>query len=278
MRILVLGGSGSLGSDLRPVLAERHTVYAPPHADADLLKSDTLRKALDITRADAVVNAAALADVDACEREPQRAFDLNADGVRWLAQVCRERNVLLAQVSTDYVFDGKKDAPYVESDATRPINVYGRSKLQGERNALDVAGKAFVVRTSWLFARKGKNFPNKVLLAGREGGEIRAVSDWFGSPTSTVDLARGIRTLLETQATGVFHLVNEGVQSRLEQAQEILAAIAPHKATVDAIHSSTLLDLPAARPRYTALASERAAAAGVVMRPRAEAVREFVAS
>ena len=276
MRILVLGGSGSLGSDLKAILAEKHTVFAPSHADADLLKSDLLRAALDGTRADAVVNCAALADVDACEREPQKAFDLNADGVRWLAQVCRERNVLLGQISTDYVFDGKKDAPYVESDRPRPLQVYGRSKLQGERNALDVATKAFVARTSWLFARRGKNFPNKVLAAGRNGGEIKAVSDWFGSPTSTVDLSRAIRTLLEQQATGVFHLVNEGAQSRVEQANEILGALGTHRAAVQAISSATLLDLPAARPRYTALASERAAAAGVVMRPRSEAVREFV--
>ncbi|HVO31786.1 MAG TPA: dTDP-4-dehydrorhamnose reductase [bacterium] len=277
MRILVLGGSGSLGSDLVPILSAKHTVLAPGHAEVDLLRSDSLRAAIDKARADAVVNAAAMADVDRCEREPARAWDLNSDAVRWLAQVCRERNATLVQISTDYVFDGKKGAPYVESDRTRPVQVYGKSKLQGEKNALDVAGKAVVVRTSWLFARKGKNFPNKVLAAARTGGEIKAVSDWFGSPTSTVDLSRAIGTLLEGAATGIFHVVNEGVQSRLEQANEILAAVgAGNKATVSAISSATLLDLPAARPRFTALASERAAAAGVHMRPRAEAVREFV--
>lgn len=276
MRILVLGGHGSLGQDLVPVLGEAHTVLAPTHAEVDILQSDALRVALDRARADAVVNAAALADVDGCEREPGRAWDLNADAVRWIAQVCRERNVTLAQVSTDYVFDGKKDGPYVESDRPRPINVYGKSKLQGERNALDTAGRAFVARTSWLFGRHGKNFPNRVLAAARNGGEIKAVSDWFGSPTSTVDLSRAIRTLLENGATGLFHLVNEGRQSRLEQAQEILEAVGPaHKATLVPISSATLLQLPAARPHSTALTSERAAAAGVTFPPRPTSVRAF---
>src|SRR6185295_10391827 len=170
----------------------------------------------------------------------------------------------------------RKGEPYVETDRTKPINVYGKSKLQGEKNALDLAGKALVVRTSWLFARAGKNFPNRVLTAAREGGEIKAVSDWFGSPTSTVDLSRGIRALLESGATGLVHVSQEGVQSRLDQANEILAAVGAHKAKVVAIASSTLLSLPAARPQNTALASERSTVWGVSLRPRAESVAEFV--
>ena len=279
MRILVLGGSGSLGADLVPVLAERHETHAPPHADVDVRVSDQVRRALDVTRADAVVNCVALADVDRCEREPELAWQLNADSVRYIAAACAERGVSLLQISTDYVFDGRKDAPYVESDKTRPIQIYGKSKLQGERNALEVAPRAAVVRTSWLFSRTGKGkFANTVLQAGREGGEVRAVSDWFGSPTSTVDLALALRALLEAGATGLFHAANPGSASRLEQAQEILAALASHKATVTPVASASLLSLPAPRPRSTALASERLGSLGISLRPRAEAVREFVGS
>lgn len=276
MKILVLGGSGSLGLDLKEVLAERHDVFAPPHADVDLAKIDTLRRALDVTHADAVVNAAALADVDRCEREPELAWQVNADGVRWLAQVCRERSAALVHVSTDYVFDGKKDSPYLEVDPPNPVQVYGKSKLAGEQNALSIASRALVVRTSWLFSRHGKNFPNRVLAAAREGGEIRAVTDWFGSPTSTVDVATAIGALLEKGATGLVHVVNAGAQSRVEQAEEILALLGSHQARVTPIASATLLDLAARRPRYTALASSRLEALGVRPRPRAEALREFV--
>src|SRR2546429_374248 len=146
MRILLLGGGGALGSDLKPALAERHDVFAPPRAVADLARPDTLRDALDKSRADVVVNAAAFADVDGSEKDPERPGLVNADGVRWLAGAVRERGARLVQVSTDYVFDGSKGAPYLESDATRPVNVYGNSKLAGERNALDIAGRSLVVR------------------------------------------------------------------------------------------------------------------------------------
>lgn len=277
MRILVLGGSGSLGTDLCPLLASRHEVFAPPHRDVDVLSSDSVRRALDASRADAVVNCAALADVDRCEREPEAAWQLNADAVRYIAGAAAERGVSLLHVSTDYVFDGEKGAPYVESDRTNPIQVYGKSKLQGERNALDIAGRATVVRTSWLFSRSGKGkFANAVLAAGRNGGDVKAVRDWFGSPTSTVDLSDVMMRLLEAGATGVFHVANPGAQSRLEQANEILNALGPHKANVIAVSSASLLGLSAARPRDTALASERLGALGISLRPRAEAVREFV--
>ena len=277
MRVVVLGGSGMLGSDLGAILAERHEVMAPPHSAVDVLIPDQIRRALDATRAHAVVNCVALADVDRCEREPDLAWQVNADAVRYIASACRERSVHLVHVSTDYVFDGKKDAPYVESDRTRPVQVYGKSKLAGEQNALTVAGKAAVVRTSWLFGRSGKDkFANKVVAAGRGGGEVKAVSDWFGSPTSTVDLSQAIRGILEQGATGVFHAANPGAISRLEQAQEILASLGSHKATLTPVASATLLKLDAARPRYTALASERLVPLGIRMRDRADAVREFV--
>jgi dTDP-4-dehydrorhamnose reductase len=135
--------------------------------------------------------------------------------------------------------------------------------------------KALVVRTSWLFGKHGKNFANRVLAAGREGGEVKAVSDWFGSPTSTVDLSRAIRALVEKGATGVVHVVNAGSQSRLEQAKEILGALGKHKAALVPVESATLLHLDAPRPRDTTLASERLDALGITMRPRAEAVREL---
>lgn len=281
MNILLIGGTGGLGTDLAKVLADggRHEVFAPPHSAADLLYPDKLRAALDATRADVAVNAAAIADVDLCEKEPERAFQINGDGVRYLSTACRERNVLLVQVSTDYVFDGRKgrETPYTEADKTRPVQVYGKSKLAGERHALQIAGKAIVARTSWLFGHAGrKNFANKVLDAARDGGEVRAVADWYGSPTSTVDAARAIRALIEHGATGIFHVVNPGAQSRVEQAREILAAFGPHKATLVPIESATILNLPAARPGATPLANDKLASLGIHMLPRADAVREFV--
>ena len=217
--------------------------------------------------------------MDLCEKEPERAFQINGDGVRYLSTACRERNVLLVQVSTDYVFDGRKgrETPYTETDRPRPVQVYGKSKLAGERHALQIAGKAIVARTSWLFGHAGrKNFANKVLDAARNGGDVRAVADWYGSPTSTVDAARAIRALIEAGATGIFHVVNPGAQSRVEQAREILAAFGPHKATLVPIDSATLLNLPAARPGATPLASDKLSALGIHMLPRADAVREFV--
>ena len=276
MRILILGGSGTLGTDLKKILVEKHKVFAPPHKDLDVLIPDQIRRAVDAVGADAIVNAAALADVDRCEREPELAYQMNADSVRYIAQACRERNLLLAHVSTDYVFPGSKNEPYVESDKTRPVQVYGKSKLAGERNALDLGAKAIVVRTSWLFGKAGKNFANKVVAAGRDGGEVKAVSDWFGSPTSTLDLSRAILGLIDGGASGIFHVVNPGTQSRLEQAKEILALMGSHKATLTPVESASILNLPAKRPHFTGLSSERLAAAGVKLGDRAAAVKEFL--
>jgi len=278
VKVLLIGGSGTLGKDLSPVLAARHEVFAPPHGanGLDLASADSVRRALDAVRPDAVVNAAALAEVDRCEREPELAFQLNADAVRWLAVACAERRATLVQVSTDYVFDGGKGSPYLESDRPRPIQVYGKSKLQGEVNALEAGGRALVVRTSWLFGVHGRNFPNRVLQAAREGGEIKAVTDWFGSPTSTADLAVVLGALLEKGATGLLHAVSPGVLSRMQQAEEILA-LRPGNARLVPVESSSILGLAARRPANTSLASERLAGLGIAFRPREEAVRDFVA-
>ena len=163
-----------------------------------------------------VINAAAYTDVERAEDDEERAFAVNCQGARNVAEAAAEHRLALVHVSTDFVFDGSKSGPYTEEDEPHPLNAYGRSKLAGDRSVTEAHAGALVVRTAWVFGPGGVNFPAKIVALAQARDEIQVVDDEFGSPTASIDLARGILELRGFRATGLFHLTGSGSCSRYE--------------------------------------------------------------
>lgn len=220
MRILVTGGTGQLGRALRR-RAEGHTIYAADRAQLDVSAPESIDRIREAAP-DAVVNAAAMTDVDACEEDPDAAFRVNALGARNVAVGASLAGAPVIQISTDYVFGGDKSSPYWEFDAPSPLNVYGASKLAGEDMTRAVHREHFIVRTAWLFAHDGRNFVTRILDLAKERPYLEVVDHEVGSPTYCDDLADALIKLLDTRAYGVVHLVNEGWCSRRTFARAIL--------------------------------------------------------
>lgn len=251
-RILVTGAAGMLGSDLAPALeAVGDEVFARPKSDLDVADAAQVDRALRELHPDVVVNCAAFTRVDACETDP-RAFEVNARAVGFLAAACGRVGAQLVQISTDFVFDGEKRSPYAEDDATDPASAYGRSKRQGEVEALRLPG-SLVVRASWLFGRSGWNFVEAILKQVESGRErLSVVTDQVGRPTATTDLSEAVVALLDAGATGVYHFANRGEVSWHEFAREILWLAGHESVPVDPT-SAEALGRPARRPPYSVL-------------------------
>jgi dTDP-4-dehydrorhamnose reductase len=217
LKILLTGRNGQVGWELERALAPLGEVIACDRATLDLAQPDRIVSVVRATQPDVVVNAAAYTAVDKAESEPEAAFAVNAHGVRILAEEAKRAGALLVHYSTDYVFDGTKGSPYVEDDEPGPLNVYGRSKLAGEQAIRDAGGRFLILRTSWVFAPRGKNFFLTVRRLLREKDEIRVVSDQIGAPTSAAALAAVTAGLLERHgpsalgdASGVYHATAAG--------------------------------------------------------------------
>jgi dTDP-4-dehydrorhamnose reductase len=250
MKVLVTGAQGMLGTDLCLELGKKHEVLAFDLAEADLTKPQAV-DLLVSAKPDAVVHAAAFANVDGCERDPDTAYLVNALGTRHVALACQRLDVPLLYVSTDFVFDGEKREPYYEWDRTNPLGHYGRSKLAGEAIVRELSSKFFIARTSWLFGKHGKNFVSTIIQKAREAGQVKVVSDQTGSPTYAVDLARAIARLIGTQYYGTYHLTNGGSCTWHEFAAEAVR-LAGIKADVLPINSSEF-PTPTPRPAYSVL-------------------------
>jgi len=252
MKILVTGAAGMLGSDLVKRLEGTHEPVGVDIKEFDVLRLDEVRKALMEVRPDWVVHCAAYTNVDGCEKEPEKALSINGDGAGNVARACWEVKARLAYISTDYVYDGKKNEPYVETDPVAPLNVYGESKLRGERLALETLPDALIVRTSWLFGLNGPNFVEAILKRGEDVGELSVVDDQVGSPTYTPDLSDGVVRLVEAGGEGIVHLSNEGTCSWYDYAVEILRLAGMDNVAVKKITTEELAR-PALRPAYSAL-------------------------
>src|SRR2546423_200868 len=218
MRVLMTGAAGALGHDLAIAFAD-HEVVACDHATLDVTDRDRVLQVVGAVRPDVVVNAAAWTDVDGCEGDPDRAFAVNALAVRHVAEAAGQVGAWMCQLSTDYVFDGRAPAAYVEWDDPNPLSVYGRSKLGGEH---EVGERATVVRSSWLAGVTGRSFVRTMLAAAARGEPLRVVDDEVGSPTFTPDLAAMIRRLVTERRPGLHHVTNQGTASRYALAVEAL--------------------------------------------------------
>jgi len=217
-KIAILGGKGMLGSDL--ALALRRQGAAPIVLDLpqfDITNPEHLERA--VACADVIVNCAAYTDVDGAESKAELAYRVNAEAVGRLGALAQNRDKWILHISTDYVFDGCSDKPYVETDHASPINTYGKTKLQGEQLLAQSGCRHCIMRMQWMYGSAGDNFVAKLLRRAKAGQQIRAVDDQIGSPTATTEVARAICELLRKEPEGTFHFASAGYVSRHEIAK-----------------------------------------------------------
>lgn len=265
-RVLLIGGTGQLGTAIRQGWRDCE-IAAPPREELDLADGTGLRDAMERSRPDVLVNAAAFHDVDRCEDEPEQAFAINALAVGAAAALARERGICFVTISTDYVFDGKSSEPYAEDAPARPLSVYGVSKLAGEYLADRGDGRAFVVRTCGLYgaalSSSRRGLIEHVMTHTSHDAPLRVVSDVIASPTYVGDLADALRRLIATESYGLYHAVDAGPVSWYDFACEV-ARQAKIDAPIEPITAAQWKSR-AVRPRFSALANLKLGGLGIEM-------------
>jgi len=271
-KILITGAGGMFGQDACRLFSQwGYEVIAAKKADLDVTNFSAVKKFFAEKDFDFVLHSAAYTKVDDAENNRELAFLINAEGAKNMALATEDRNLPIFYLSTDYVFDGEKSEPYASSDSTNPLSIYGASKLAGEENVRKINHRHYIIRSSWLYGKNGKNFVDAMLDLAQKQGSVRVVSDQFGCPTWTCDLAAGIRKLIETKKQfGTYQICGSGVTSWFELAQEIFKI---RQMAVDVIPiKTTELQRPAPRPKFSAMQTD------ITCRNWREALREYLNS
>lgn len=220
--ILVTGSTGQLGSDVVQELLKRgYSTLSPNRSELNLCSEDNIRNYILNSNCEAIVHCAAYTQVDKAEDEKDLCIKINATATKHIAKCAKILDIPMIYISTDYVFDGTKDGEYTENDETNPINIYGESKLAGEKYVQEILDKYYIVRTSWVFNINGKNFIETMLRLSKANNQLSIVNDQIGSPTYTKDLSRLLVDMLETSKYGLYHATNEGYCSWYEFADTI---------------------------------------------------------
>jgi len=311
-KVLITGSSGMLGVDLCQDLGGDYEIYgmdnrsragisrnhgrahlsvpykSTPAAQkffkCDITNGNEVLSVLSKIRPDIVIHTAAWTDVDGCELDKNKAYEINSEGTENVAIACEENGAMLVYLSTDFVFDGKKRRAYKETDKARPINIYGDSKFLGEETIRRIWPKHFILRTSWLYGRNGKNFVDTIIEKAAGEKELKIVDDQVGSPTYTKDLAKAIHELLNKIFTGyglrvtgygIYHISNSGSTSWYEYAKAILKLAGSDTKVIPI--SSKELDRPAKRPAMSVLDNSKFEKfTGYAMRNWKEALKEYI--
>ncbi|MEJ5363297.1 MAG: dTDP-4-dehydrorhamnose reductase [Spirochaetota bacterium] len=255
-KVLITGANGQLGYEFRKLFSENSVPFlATDFAELDITNEKKIKEFFQNNTFEYIINCAAYNDVDRAERDKDACFALNAHAPLYLATVAKEQGGIFVTYSTDFVFDGKRNRPYVEEDLPNPMSVYAKSKLKGEQNVLNTYNKVFIIRTSWLFGIAGKNFNTQVLEWAKQKKELKIVDDQISSPTYAKDLAYFSWLLIQTQHYGLYHFSNEGIASKFDQAEYLLkktgwTGVLNRAKTSD-------FNLPAQRPAYSKLDSSK---------------------
>lgn len=277
MKVLVSGGNGLLARNILPVLGRSFQVFVHDIDEWDITIPSSNQKFLELYHPDAVLNCAAMTDVDACEDAREMAYRVNAQGPGILAGSCANAGIYLVHISTDYVFDGKAQRPYRENDEPNPVSIYGRTKLAGERFLFEEQSQAAVLRTQWLYGKGGTSFVSKVVKLARENGSVNVVNDQVGSPTYARDLAEPIIKIIQNKLTGIYHASNSGSTTWFDFAREIFALL-DMNVPMSPITTSEL-GRKAHRPPYSVFdLSKLERMTGIKMRPWRDALREYLGS
>ena len=249
-RILITGGSGQVGHCLKAQLEGCAELSVPDSSALNIADRHSVRQAVETFRPDYIINAAAYTAVDKAENDAERAFAVNRDGARHLAEAAEAAGAVMLHISTDYVFDGAGGAPYDEAAPTAPQNIYGASKLAGEQAVLAACRRAVVMRTSWVFGANGQNFVKTMLRLGRERDSLGIVADQYGAPTAAADIAAALITIVRrhtpeqlAERAGIYHYCGSPYASWFEFAETIFA---------EAAAQGVLAKIPAVKPIATA--------------------------
>jgi dTDP-4-dehydrorhamnose reductase len=244
IKTLIIGSNGMLGSDLCKVFPDAVKLT---HQDLDITDREQVIESILKIKPDVVINAAAYTNVDGCEDNKELAFQVNGYGPGYIAEACARAGAALVHFSTDYVFDGSKKE-YIESDIPNPINVYGDSKLLGEKKIVENMDDYRIVRISWLFGIHGKNFVETMIKLSGEMDTVKVVNDQFGKPTYTMDLANKVKEIIELDP-GIYHITNDGICSWYEFASSIIDNVVPC--------TSEEFQRKAKRPKYSVLVNTK---------------------
>jgi dTDP-4-dehydrorhamnose reductase len=276
-RALVAGGGGLLGRFMTARLeTSGWRVFSFSHADFDVCSEDAVRAGFAQCQPQLVVNCAATTDVDRCEGDPAWAYAVNEGGPRLLARLCNTYDADLVHISTDYVFDGLKGAPYTQEDEPNPLSVYAKTKLAGELAVREEAKRFYLIRSSWIFGPGGKNFGSRVIEFARRGAAIRAVTDQTSIPTYAPDLAARIDDVISMGAHGLYHITNMGPATWFDFSRLALNLAGLEEVQVEPVTREALQQL-APRPRYTAMRCLVSEKLGLVpLRHWNDALVEFV--
>lgn len=282
-KVVITGANGQLGRALNQVFKDnkeitiintdmgQQTAYCP--IILDITNAVGVMNFIQDLKPDVIINCAAHTAVDLCETDKDRAYKVNAIGPKNLAIAADAVDAKLLHVSTDYVFDGTKEEPYLEENHTGPQSVYGSTKLEGEEFVKQLCEKYYIVRTAWLYG-EGRNFVKTMLALSEKNTEIKVVSDQYGSPTSALELARAISAIITTENYGIYHATCEGIATWYEFATEIFR-IACKDIIVKPITTEDY-PTPAKRPKYSVLENSKLKELGYFMKPWKEALKEYM--
>ncbi len=275
-KILVTGANGQLGQSLYQYIPpESHEFVLTNKNQLDITKPEQIQAFFDNNHFDYCLNLAAYTNVEKAESEPEDAFLINAKAPSSLARICSKNKCTLIHISTDYVFDGKRKMPYLETDLPNPINIYGKSKWEGEKNIVEQADHYYIIRTSWLYSNKGNNFYNTILRLSKEKKELKIVSDQTGTPTLTYDLIDFIFWLMQKKPEyGIYHFSNEGETSWYDFAKKIVEL---HGLPVEVLPVfSNEFHTKAKRPTYSVLSKSKIKKLSYIPRKWDEALYSFI--
>ncbi|MBI3354298.1 MAG: dTDP-4-dehydrorhamnose reductase, partial [Nitrospirae bacterium] len=275
-KVLITGSNGMLGSFLLEQLKKKYSIKGITIEDADITDFDAVVKVIRKIRPDVVIHTAGYTKVDDCESNINLAYRVNAIGTRNVAVACQRIDASMVYISTDYVFDGAKNTPYIEFDSANPLSVYGKTKLAGEEFVRQMLNRFYIIRTSWLYGEGGTNFVDTIINKAKTEKVLKIVDDQFGSPTYTKDLADKIGEIIDRERYGIYHITNSGSCSWFEFAKKIVDISHIGHIKLISIKSSEL-NRPAKRPANSVLQNFMLELEGIpLLRSWEEAVREYV--
>ena len=269
LKILLTGITGQLGCELENVLSKEWIIFPVSRKEMDLSDETTIRRAIRDKKPDLIINPAAYTSVDTAEVEKEMAFVINEKAPRIIAEEAKALNIPLIHFSTDFVFDGKKSTPYLETDTPSPINVYGLSKLEGEKAIQEVDGDYLIFRTAWVYSRQGNNFRNTIRRLAKEHPELNIINDQIGSPTTTTYISLVLKKVIELlfrekevpfqECKGIYHLTCGGTCSWYDFAEVIIKDLFQHEEGHCTLNSISTKGYPTAvtRPQYSVLNNQK---------------------
>jgi dTDP-4-dehydrorhamnose reductase len=269
LKILLTGITGQLGSELENVLSKEWKIFPVSRKEMDFSNESTIRRIIRDKKPDLIINPAAYTEVDRAENEKELAFAINEKAPRIIAKEAKALHIPLIHFSTDFVFDGKKSTPYLETDSPSPKSIYGLSKLEGEKAIQEVDGDYLIFRTAWVYSRQGNNFRNTIRRLAKERPELNIINDQVGSPTTTTYISLALKNVIDLlfrekevtfqECKGIYHLTCGGNCSWYDFAEVIIKDLFQHEEGHCTLNPISTKDYPTAatRPQYSVLSNQK---------------------